>query len=430
MIAHQQLEDLRAQLIDWVQSECEVGSLAEAEQLAEQLARLAGGAVVAATLPALARGDGKPGSYRVCECGGRAKFVNWRERGVATLYGEVRVSRAYYHCSACGRGQLPWDEREGLNRRRWTPRVKSVVAAVAGQLAYEPSVSLLWELLGVEIDDSTADEIVWEVGGRLRAAEAQLMAQCDCGEIAPLSAEAPKRLYVGMDGTSAHIDGGWHEVKTGAVYRATPGEDGIDRCGDRCYVAAQEPAEAFGERLYVAAAQAGVAATGEVVVIGDGAEWIWNLAAHHFPGATPIVDYWHACEHIHALARAVYGEGSARGERWARDHCRRLKARGPTPLLRALRRMRPGNAEQAEAIRLELRYFDNNRARMQYGQLRARGLMIGSGPVEAACKTVVGARLKQSGMRWAAAGADALLAVRTATLSGHSARIQQAARAA
>jgi len=430
MIGQAQLEDLRAMLIDWVQSQCEVGSLAEAEQLADQVARLAGGAVIEATVPVLAREGGRPGGYRVCECGGRAKFMGYRERGVATLYCQVRVSRRYYHCSGCGRGQLPWDEREGLDDRQWTPRVKSVVAAVAGQLAYEPSVSVLWEMLGFAIADSTADEIVWEVGGRLRAAEAQLMAQCDCGEIAPLTEQAPQRLYVGMDGTSAHIDGAWHEVKTGVVYRATPGGDGIDRCGDRCYVAAQESAEAFGERLYVAAAQAGVAASGEVVVIGDGAEWIWKLAEHHFPGATQIVDYWHACEHIHNLTRAVYGEGSARGERWARDHCRRLKEHGPRPLLRALRRLRPGNAQQAEAIRLELRYFGNNRARMQYARFRARGLMIGSGPVEAACKVVVGARLKQSGMRWATKGADALLAIRTAILSGHSARIQQAARAA
>ena len=142
------------------------------------------------------------------------------------------------------------------------------------------------------------------------------------------------------------------------------------------------------------------------------------------------MDYWHASEHIHALARAAYGEGSARAERWARDHCRRLKEHGPRPLLRALRRLRPDNAQQAEAIRLELRYFGNNRARMQYAQFRARGLMIGSGPVEAACKVVVGARLKQSGMRWAAAGADALLAVRTTILSGQHERIRQAARAA
>jgi hypothetical protein len=233
-----------------------------------------------------------------------------------------------------------------------------------------------------------------------------------------------------MDGTSAHIDGAWHEVKTGVIYSAEAGADGIDESVEPCYVAAQEPAEAFGERLYVAAAQAGVALAGEVVVIGDGAEWIWNLAAHHYPGATQIVDYWHACEHIHDLARHLYGEGDLRGWRWARGHCERLKARGPTSLLRALRRMKPADAEPAEAIRRELSYFTANRQRMQYAQFRARGLMIGSGPVEAACKAVVGARLKCAGMRWGSEGADAVLAIRTAMLSGQRARIQQAARAA
>jgi hypothetical protein len=164
--------------------------------------------------------------------------------------------------------------------------------------------------------------------------------------------------------------------------------------------------------------------------MGDGAEWIWNLASHHFPKATQIVDYWHACEHIWNLRRALYPEESARGDRFAREHCRKLAERGPDSLLRALKRAKPKTMEAAEAVRIELGYFSGHRARMAYPQFRARGLMIGSGPVEAACKVVVGQRLKRAGMRWCRRGADAVLAIRCAVLNKEYCRLDLAAKAA
>ena len=196
------------------------------------------------------------------------------------------------------------------------------------------------------------------------------------------------------------------------------------------YVAAQEPAESFGQRLYVTAAQGGVEQAAQTIVIGDGAEWIWNVASHHFPNATQIVDYWHACEHIWALRRALYPEESASGDRWAREHCRKLAERGPDCLLRALKRVKPKTAEGAEAVRVESGYFTGHRGRMAYPQFRARGLMIGSGPVEAACKVVVGHRLKRAGMRWCRRGADAILAIRCTLLNKDHHRLDLAAKAA
>ena len=269
-----------------------------------------------------------------------------------------------------------------------------------------------------------------EVGSRMRAEQAALMAGLESGDITPLVARAPNRLYVGMDGTSAHIDGSWHEVKTGVVYEGRPDEQGMDEACGAGYVAAQEPAEQFGSRLYMAAAQAGVQVARESVVIGDGAEWIWNLADHHYLGATQILDLWHACEHIHALARAYYGEATEQGNRWAQEHCRSLKQSGPGKLLRALRRMKPRTEEQREAVRLETGYFTRNKRRMRYPEFRRQGMMIGSGPVEAGCKIVVGQRLKGAGMRWSKKGADACLAVRTALLSQQPQLVTQAAKAA
>jgi hypothetical protein len=149
-----------------------------------------------------------------------------------------------------------------------------------------------------------------------------------------------------------------------------------------------------------------------VAVLGDGAVWIWNLAAEHFGRAIEIVDFYHASEHIWGLANAFYGPGSAKAQRWARRQCRRLKHRGPGPLLRALRAARPRRAEVREVLRKERGYFRANAARMAYPNFRERGLPIGSGAVESAADHVVQHRLKRAGMRWSEESGDALLALR------------------
>jgi hypothetical protein len=430
MFDRAQLEHLHEVVGEWVRLNCAPQCIEQAEQMADAIARAAGAAAVDAMLPSLAGQKSYSSSRLACECGGKARFVSYRSRGIGTLYGVVSVQRAYYHCRSCRKGRAPWDAKQGLDDRLWTPRVKALVTELGAQMPYQRAVDILRATLGFAIEDSSAAELMVEVGARLRCAENELAADIEGGEISPLVSRAPQRLYVSMDGTSAHIDGSWHEVKTGVVYEGRSGPDGIDRLHGASYVAAQEPAQAFGSRLYMIAAQAGVQVAQGTVVLGDGAEWIWNLAAHHYLDATQILDLWHACEHIHALARVCYGEGDKRGQRWAREHCRRLKEHGPKRLLRALKRMKPATAEQIEALRREQGYFQRNAARMAYPQYRQQGMMVGSGPVEAACKAVVGARLKQSGMRWSEEGADAVLATRAALMSGRVQLINQAAKAA
>lgn len=429
MFDREALADLHRVLGEWLANHGAPQSVTEAEDLARQVAQIAGAAVVEHTLPGLAGRASYEGSRRGCGCGERAKFMGYRRRGVGTVYGVVEVQRAYYYCAACRRGVAPWDRRQGLTERLWTARVKELVVQLASRLPYRESVELLETMLGLRIEDSSAEEVMVEVGGRLREQQQAQQAGIESGELTPLVPQAPQRLYVSLDGTHAHLEGSWHEVKTAVVYEARPDAQGADQAQPGVYVAAAEPAEQFGGRLYAAAAPAGVQVAAETVVLADGAAWIWNLADHHYPGATQIVDVWHACQHIHALAQAYYGPDSRRGQRWAQAHCRRLSRHGPATLLGALKRMQPPDPQQAAAVRREVNYFTRHRHRMQYPQFRARGLMIGSGPVEAACKVVVGQRLKGAGMRWSAAGADAVLAVRTALLSRQPHLVTQAAYA-
>ena len=420
--------DLLAQVRTWCQAHLRVGSVAEAE--APTLARQVAAVIVSEGVRQAGGRASYEGCSVACECGRRAQFKGYRGRWLVTLAGSARVERAYYYCRHCHTGQAPWDRRQGLSPAQWTAGVKGLVAHFAGRLPYAASVELLELSTGLKVEEFSAEQIMRSVGEELRTVAAGEQAAVLAGAAVVPAVPPVGRLYVGLDGTHGHIDGDWHEVKTGAIFVGVPGADGVDQATDCHYVAAQETAEAFGERAYAAAVGRGVEQAAEAVVTGDGADWIWNQAARHFPRATQIVDYWHASEHLWHLRRVLYPAASPPGDRWVRQHCRRLYYHGPDGLLRALAKVKPATVEQAEAVRREQGYFTKHRPRMDYPGCRARGLMVGSGPVEAACKVVVGQRLKGAGRRWCQAGADAVLAVRCVLLNNQLEPLTQAARAA
>jgi hypothetical protein len=428
------LEILRDAAASWCEKELNVRSIAEAEEAIVEVSRRLAESMMAAAVKKLEHRQTYEGTGVACDCGEKARFIGYRSRWVRTMCGDVRVSRAYYHCSGCHTGASPWDARQGLDVRIWSPGVKSLVGELCARLTYNEVSQLLERVLGFGIEESSQQDIVLEIGRRMREAESRLIDECfeADGEVVPgLEVE---RLYVCMDAAKAHTDGGWHDVKTGVVFGGQPGigDSGrlVDKMTDARYVAAQESSDAFGKRMYLRALLSGLSQARQIVALGDGAEWIWNIVAMHFPGSIEILDYYHACEHIWSLANALYGEDSERGKRWAETHCRRLREAGPGSLLRALKRRKGKSKQDREALRLEKGYFQDHQHRMDYPRYRTMGLMIGSGPVESACKVVVGQRLKQSGMRWTRAGADAILALRTAVLNGESSRIQELARAA
>lgn len=155
------------------------------------------------------------------------------------------------------------------------------------------------------------------------------------------------------------------------------------------------------------------------VVMGDGAEWIWNLAVQLFPGAIQIVDLYHARQHLWDVARCLYPNDSVGQKAWMKVHQKRLLDKGKIEkLIEALRAIRSSNSEVAQKIRTEADYFRRNAERMRYPKFRKQHLFVGSGVIEAGCKTVIGPRLKQSGMFWTVRGANAILALRCSHLNG------------
>jgi hypothetical protein len=180
-----------------------------------------------------------------------------------------------------------------------------------------------------------------------------------------------------------------------------------------------ETAEEFGRRLYREACNRGWSRARLRVVMGDGAEWIWNLAALHFLGAMGIVDLYHARQHLWDLARRLFPNEEGKQKAWMKLRPKRLLDKGKIQkLVGALRAIQSCNPEIAEKIRTEAGYFERNAERMRCPQFRRQHLFVGSGVIEAGCKTVVASRLKRSGMFWTVRGANAILALRCACLNG------------
>jgi transposase len=220
------------------------------------------------------------------------------------------------------------------------------------------------------------------------------------------------------DGQPAHT----REAKLGCVFTQTRSDRegfAIRDPDSTTYVGAIETAEEFGRRLYVEAWNRGWSRAMKKVVIGDGAEWIRNVVETHFPGAIQIVDLYHARQHLWEVARALYPNDAVQQKAWMKVHQKRLLDKGKIEkLVTALRSLRHTTGEVDEKIRSEAEYFEKNAERMRYPKFRRQHLFVGSGVIEAGCKTVIGARLKRSGMFWTVRGANAILALRCCHLNG------------
>jgi hypothetical protein len=153
------------------------------------------------------------------------------------------------------------------------------------------------------------------------------------------------------------------------------------------------------------------------VVLGDGAEWIWNQAELHFPAAIQIVDLYHARQHLWDLSAKLYPSNSPAQSRWVMVRKDKLDDGNIEALIRLLRSAEASHPDLAQDIHTEINYFETNKERMRYPNFREQGLFVGSGVIEAGCKTVLG-RLKQSGMFRTVRGANSIIALRGCQLSG------------
>lgn len=351
-----------------------------------------------------------------------------RCKSVRSCLGWLRLKRRYFYDAPAGSGRLPLDRALGLVdsatplAARWMCRA----GALAG--SYQAASQDLLAYAGLEIDPSQIQRLIGRLAPVMdgwREAQPPVFDPA-AGEVFCVSVDgtgSPMRRrdlrgHQGKNGQRAKT----LEVKVAALYThhkpKQAGEKPERDYGSSSYLARMVSAAQFGPLVRAEAQRRGIARAKETVFLGDGAAWIWKLARNEFPAAVCILDYYHGCEHLQLLANALEGEGSPQAKRRFRRWRKALLKNGVEKIVaQALQQLPAAKAPRQAALK-EIAYLRRNRARMQYQTFRQAGYFIGSGVVEAACKTVVGQRLKQSGMLWSRQGAAHLLTVRCALLSG------------
>jgi len=379
-------------------------------------------------------GGGYRGPRIDCGQGHWAEFVDYRSKSVITVLTPIQIRRAYYHCSACERGVIPKDKELDIVKTSCSPGVRRLMGHVGGKEGFEEGRRDLEELAGIAVKTKQVERVSERLGEQIEVAAA---AERECalgGKLLPF--ESVPTMYIAIDGTGVPVvpretigragkdetgRAKTREVKLGCVFTQT----NVDNKGrprrdedSTTYVGAIETADDFGKRIYSEAVRRGLHRAGRVVVLGDGAAWIWNLAAEHFYGAVEVLDLYHARSHIRQLANAVYGTGTNKATAWIQRCLDKLDDGNVEAVLRSMRRLRPTPLETKEEVRKTIGYLKANKQRMRYADFRKQELFVGSGVVEAGCKTIAGRRLKQSGMRWTIRGANAIIALRCCQLSG------------
>ena len=370
-----------------------------------------------------------------CSCGYTARYVELRSKPVLTAVGKAECLRPYYLCEHCHRGQFPVDVELDIENTELSPGVRRMLAAVGHEGPFEQGRKQMELLAGLSVTTKAVERTAEAIGEDIEVRQQHERGRALQLELPiPLGPRIPI-LYVEMDGTGIPVvqqetegragkqDGQpahTREAKLGCVFTQTMvDEEGypVRDEASTSYVGAIESCEEFGCRLYAEAWQRGWARAEKKVVLGDGAEWIWNQASLHFPDAIQIVDLYHAREHLWSLGAKLYPHDSPAQKRWVMVRKDKLDEGKIERLVALLRLQATSHPELAEDLRTEANYFEDNKERMRYPKFRKQGLFVGSGVIEAGCKTVLG-RLKRSGMFWTVRGANAIIALRCSQLSG------------
>jgi hypothetical protein len=394
-------------------------------------------------------------------------LVGYRPKKLITLFGEVELKRAYYQCQVvegqeeqeppqkCSHGRAPTDEQWGIEGTRTTPGVQQYISYLCSMLTFDEAAEAYRRFLPGKMSARQALNLSRPVGKVLAEKEDEEVRSCfdrasqpktdDLKEKQQPMVKDIRRLYIEPDGIMGRMRRGsvpmekheqerkgdvYRETRVGATFLAERGNERSELApgvwidtpkeGSQQYVARRTALGGFDKLLYSLACQSGLSRAEQVVVIGDGAHWIWDLAAEHFPGAVQIVDLYHAQEHVWDVAHAVFGRTTQKGISWAKQACDLLvhgKIEELVAQISKLPAIAPPPGKSKSIPEQALGYFTTNAERMRYPAFRAQGMHVGSGIAEAACKTVVTARLKRTGMRWTPQGLDTILPLRTAKLN-------------
>ena len=352
-----------------------------------------------------------------------------RAKKVATLFGPITLRRDYFYTEATGQGRVPLDEALGLVNG-YSPTLVRLANRAAARTGFENASQDLAALANVQLEGRQIQRLVHLAAPGVAVQREQVKDAKD------LSPEPIPVLYVEVDGTGVPMvgtelegragkqaDGSakTREVKLGCVFTQTQCDEQGEPVRDyqsTTYVGGFETAGDFGGRIRAEAFRRGLGRARRVVLLGDGAAWIWELARVNFPDALQILDLFHALERLHSLCEGLYGVGSAWAKRMDEQWAQMFKQDLVLDVIAAARaRLRDLGEPPDGALDKQIAYFEHHHERMLYRSYHQQGLFYGSGVIEAGCKAVVGQRLKQSGMFWSEIGANNVLTLRCTLMS-------------
>lgn len=389
---------------------------------------------------ALARSVSAPDCPKCCEAMvyQETRLVSW-----LTRFGRVWAAVARFRCRPCGTQSRPLLEQLGVEPGRISGSLARLLALLGVVVPYELAAQLAWVFFGTRISAMGVWHVVQRLGDSAASySEALSRYHADIQSEDKPYPKAPNAVVIGVDACSLGMqvrakrrrrkadeklpplapveDGRFRDVKTGVLLlpaervEASPGRHSVVR---RFLVTCLGDADAVFNLLWAKVRELGwLGAHTVVVIVGDGAEWIWNRASM-FPRRCEILDFWHAIEHAWDFARLQYGDGSKRAHRWVHRIAQDLRAGHVLKVIARLKTLQPSSAEAREKLHDLIRYYSSNALRMHYDEYLRLGYGIGSGSVESAHKQVVHARMRQAGMRWSEAGARRLLALRLLLLN-------------
>lgn len=357
----------------------------------------------------------------VCGEGHEYEFVEERVKRVMTVVGPIALKRKYYYDKKCNAGRCPKDRVYDIEGTSFSPGVRRIMCRVGAYHSFGLGHEDIREMVGISVTAKEIERVAHKIG-----CEAETFSR----EEAVSAATAQQTVYVCMDGTGVPMVGAetegragkgedgrakTREAKLGCVFT----QSGVDTDGNAVrdedsttYVGAIETADEFSHRLYEEGLRRGVGQAKRVCVIGDGAGWIWTIAQEQFQGAIEIVDLYHAREHYWNVANAFYANHPGMLHRWTEKRREELDAGNVTKVIRAIARLVPKTDEQRGVVKAEAGYFQKHQGRMRYDVFRCLGLFVGSGVLEAGCRSLIGQRLKQAGMHWTVIGANSIIALR------------------
>lgn len=414
---HEALVKTVAEVIRDSQGELKAESLSAMEQAVQRMNQAVGKEVMRQWLEG--QDEKYPVDRRACACGEQAEYVRRREGMSITLQGRVYYRRAYYLCPACGQGHYPVDEQLGIRPGEMSEQVIKQAALLGVQDAFGTARETLKTLTLLELSPSSIQKASLMMGDSVLAREAALIEHSqdfDRQLEQRRSEQKPTRLYGSLDGFMVPLDDGWHEMKAGTWWTTRQRRDGTLAAQTIRYYVDVLPAEQFADLVWATGFKQQADQARELIFVADGARWIWDIVARHFPHAIQIVDWYHACRYLTLVAQATFALEQEQAA-W-REAMTTALWQGQVETVIAACQALIRSVRADDPARQAVSYYTHNRRRMDYPTYRQRGYMIGSGSMESGCKQLGFERLKIAGAHWSADGARKVAKARAALLSG------------